>query len=165
MNLAVASLHYAELILEGLRLRCFAKATAHHQLQLRPLSECGLNLRRTIGLGKKPATLRKVGLFRVLPPRGDNDLDRRPSIAHGTSKFQPVNGPRHMNVGEYHADVVATLENFDCCVGIRGLNDLETFIFSDLHGAQADGGSSSTIKITGLALPVLRHTLNPRILL
>ena len=128
MYFAVASQHCAELILEGLRLRCFANATAHHQLQLSPLSKSGLNLRRAIGLGKKPATLRKVGLFRVFPPRGDNDLDRRPSIAHGTSKFQPVHGPGHMNVGEYHADVVATLENFDCFVGISGLNDLETFI-------------------------------------
>jgi hypothetical protein len=138
MDLGVASLHCTELILKRVRLRCFANATAHHQLQLSPLSKSGLNLRRAIGLGKKPATLRNVGLFRVLPPRGDNDLDRRPSIAHGTSKFQPVHGPGHMNVGEYHADIVATLKNFHCFVGISGLNDIETFIFSNLSGGQAD---------------------------
>ncbi len=43
-----------------------------------------------------------------------------------------------MNVGEYHADIVATLKNFNCFVGISGLNDIETFIFSNLNGGQAD---------------------------
>jgi hypothetical protein len=95
-------------------------------------------------LGK--LSLHSNGIFTT---RCHNDFDWRPSIAHGTSKFQPIHGAGHVNVSKYRSDVAATFEDFHRLVGVGGLNDLETFVFSNLDGAQAMSVSSSTTRITG----------------
>ncbi len=37
-------------------------------------------------------------------------MKRRPAMADGMSKFETVNGPRHVNIRKHHPDVAAALE-------------------------------------------------------
>ena len=59
-------------------------------------------------------------------------------MSHGVSKFQPVHRPWHVYVRKYYSNVVSAFEDLNRLVSIGSLDNLETFIFSNLDGAQAN---------------------------
>ena len=46
-------------------------------------------------------------------------------MPHGTGQLKTVHRTRHLNVGEYHPDIVATLKDLNCFIGVSSLKDLE----------------------------------------
>jgi hypothetical protein len=61
-------------------------------------------------------------------------------MPHGTGQLKTVHRTRHLNVGEYHPDIVATLKDLNCFIGVSSLKDLEARVFSNLNGVQANEG-------------------------
>ncbi len=61
-------------------------------------------------------------------PRGVNDLDVGPLLAHLTGKLKSRWSGRHLGVCEQHADIWASLPNPQRFGGVLGLDDLEASV-------------------------------------
>jgi len=60
---------------------------------------------------------------------GDDDLDRRPTVAHGMCKFQTVERPGHTDIGEYQLYVAPIFQNSNGLISILGLDSLKARFF------------------------------------
>jgi hypothetical protein len=106
--------------------------------QLRPFTQCILKLDRVIWLWDKTSTLRESLLVWKTVTGSYNDLDRRPSTAHGMGELETVHMTRHVNIGKYHTDVAAAFKYLDGFVSAGGLKDLKTGVLNHFDSTPAN---------------------------
>jgi hypothetical protein len=91
----------------------------------------------------KTSTLRESLLVWKTMTGSYNDLDRRPSIAHGMGELETVHRTRHVDIGKYHTNVAAALKYLDGFVSVGGLKDLKACFLSHFDGAPSNRQSEN----------------------
>jgi hypothetical protein len=92
------------------------------------------HFRSTIRFRKKPATPGQFILIHLKIARGQNKFDWWPASSYRVSKPQTVHGSRHVYVSEYNPNILASLQDCDCIVCIRGLDRLEARVRDEAYG-------------------------------
>src|SRR5580704_12642092 len=90
-----------------------------------------------IWLSEKDAVRRQIGWSQPKLARSDEDLYRRPSIAHLVSQLQSVHASGHVDIREQHGDIRTSLQQGNGFVGITSFQRYETCLLDEFDGQLA----------------------------
>src|ERR1700722_10861051 len=90
-----------------------------------------------IWLSQKDTIRRQIGWSRPKLARSDEDLDRRPAVAHHISQLQSVHASGHVDIREQHGDIRASLQQGNGFVGVASFQRYKTRILDEFDGQLA----------------------------
>ena len=86
-----------------------------------------------VGLWEKYRARWNTAIIEPKVPRGDDYLDRGPSVADGGGKLQSIHRTGHIDIRKYNGDVCTRLEDLDCLIGIPRFDGFEARVLNDIH--------------------------------